>query len=72
MLCDVDYRVLGVGIINKLKNVRSFFSLQREVVFNDKNPNQSLLTACGYMHKIRKGRSDQDPHFHDHATFLTR
>ena len=36
------------------------------------NPNQSLLSACEFMYKIREGRTDDDPKFHDHATFLTR
>ena len=45
---------------------------QEGVTLHRSNPNKSLLSACDFMYKIRIGRTDDDPKFHDHATFLTR
>ena len=50
----------------------SLFTEQEGVVLHRSNPNKSLLSACEFMYRIRQGRTDDDPKFHDHATFLTR
>ena len=51
---------------------QQLFSLQEGVTLHKGKPNQSLLSACEFMYRIREGRNDDDPKFHDHATFLTR
>lgn len=66
------HKSLGVDINFVLVRIVLLHKDPKEVTFSTANPNKSLLTACDYMHKIRIGRSDADPKYHDHATFLTR
>ncbi|CAB3983523.1 A disintegrin and metallo ase with thrombospondin motifs 14 [Paramuricea clavata] len=60
---DINYVLVRIVLLHKDPE---------GVVLHRSNPNKSLLSACEFMYRIRQGRTDDDPKFHDHATFLTR
>ncbi|XP_028397063.1 A disintegrin and metalloproteinase with thrombospondin motifs 3-like isoform X2 [Dendronephthya gigantea] len=60
---SIDYVVVRIVLLHKDPEI---------VTLEKDNPAKSLMSTCQFMLNIRIGRSDADPKFHDHATFLTR